>query len=91
MRRDEITAHVRAMGLDRAAVLLAVAMLLLGIAIGGVGTQFRFAAFLEDRADDGVPVSAGGHLYRVTDVTPRGLDVSEVWGDDIGSGTLQDI
>ena len=47
----------------------AAALVLLGIAIGCAMSYVYFAAFLSDRADDGMPIAMGGHLYRVTDVS----------------------
>ena len=47
----------------------ATALVLLGIAIGCAMSYVYFAAFLSDRANDGMPIATGGHLYRVTDVS----------------------
>ena len=47
----------------------ATALMLLGIAIGCAMSYVYFAAFLSDRANDGMPIAMGGHLYRVTDVS----------------------
>ena len=47
----------------------AAALVLFGIAIGCAMSYVYFAAFLSDRANDGMPIAMGGHLYRVTDVS----------------------
>jgi len=47
----------------------AAALVLLGIAIGCAMSYVYFAAFLSDRANDGMLIAMGGHLYRVTDVS----------------------
>jgi len=43
----------------------AAALVLLGIAIGCAISHFYFAAFMDDRAEDGVPIAMGGHSYRI--------------------------
>jgi len=45
------------------------ALVLLGIAIGCAISHFYFTAFLSDRAEDGMPIAMGEHLYRVTEVS----------------------
>ena len=47
----------------------ATALVLLGIAIGCAMSYVYFAAFLADRAGDGMPIAMSGHLYRVTEVS----------------------
>jgi len=47
----------------------ATALVLLGIAIGCAMSYVYFAAFLSDRAGDGMPIAMSGHLYRVTEVS----------------------
>jgi len=47
----------------------AAALVLLGIAIGCAVSHFYFAAFLSDRANDGMLIAMSGHLYRVTEVS----------------------
>lgn len=66
-------------GLNRAGVLMAAAMLLLGIGIGYTGAQLHYTASLEERAADGMPVSVNGQLYQITAATPRGLNLSDAW------------
>jgi len=48
---------------------LAAALVLLGIAIGCAMSYVYFSAFLSDRADDGMPIAMGGHLYKVEEVS----------------------
>ena len=50
----------------------AAALVLLGISIGCVISHFYFTEFLEDRAEDGLPVAMGGHLFRIEYVQPQG-------------------
>ena len=47
----------------------AAALVLLGIAIGCAISHVYFATFISDRANDGMLIAMGGHLYRVTDVS----------------------
>jgi len=48
---------------------LAAALVLLGIAIGCAMSHVYFSAFLSDRADDGMSIAMGGHLYKVEEVS----------------------
>ena len=54
---------------DRIDFRYAAALVLLGIAIGCVMSYVYFAAFLSDRAGDGMPIAMGGHVYQVTEVS----------------------
>jgi len=47
----------------------AAALVLLGIAIGCAMSHVYFSAFLSDRADDGMSIAMGGHLYKVEEVS----------------------
>jgi len=47
----------------------ATALMLLGIAIGCAMSYVYFAAFLSDRANDGMAIAMSGHLYQVTEVS----------------------
>jgi len=47
----------------------AAALVLLGVAIGCAMSYVYFAAFLSDRAGDGMPIAMGGHVYQVTEVS----------------------
>jgi hypothetical protein len=55
----------------------AAAILLLGIAIGCAVSHFYFAAFIDDRAVDGVPIAMNGKLYEVRDYD-REINLSEM-------------
>ena len=57
----------------------AVALVLLGIAIGCAVSHFYFAGFIDDRAGDGLPISMNGKLYEVQAVD-RGTNLLEMRG-----------
>jgi hypothetical protein len=43
-----------------------IAALLFGIAIGATAGTFYYLGFIEDRADDGLPIRMGDDLYIIT-------------------------
>lgn len=43
-----------------------IAALLFGIAIGATAGTFYYLGFIEDRADDGLPIQMGDDLYVIT-------------------------
>lgn len=54
------------------------ALLLLGISIGCAISHFYFVGFLENRAEDGLPVVVGGHLFQIEYVQPQRLGYLDV-------------
>ena len=42
-----------------------ISLILIGFAIGCVGSYVYFVDFLEDRAEDGIPVELKGELYEI--------------------------
>jgi len=47
-----------------------IAALLIGISIGATAGTFYYLGFIEDRADDGLPIWIGNDLYVITRYEP---------------------